>query len=429
MNMSAIPEAKEHVCGEGRLFTARTGAKDIISIEGSVLGGPHYYLHSNEMIPVLAAELFDAGTKKRKKEALREALAARGATLSFDASGDRLGFSARCFPEDVSFMLALIRECLHDSTFSETELAALKVRELARLAEEKTDTDSQAHTALMRMLYENSHVNYAHTPEELERSVKKIRRSELAALQKTLGTRGLVLALTGNIDEEKTLEVARKVFGKPAPRSFEPLAKKQNTKTPSGGERTLHIAGKANVDVYLGGAVPLTKNDALYHPFTLVADMLGGGFAAHLMQTVRERDGLTYRTYAHASGFGDGSDGYLEMYASFNPARYEESVDIFRTEIRKFFAEGITETALEKKKEEVAGAYLVSLSTTRGLARALHRLGTFDRPLSYLYEYPDIIDRIRLEEARKAADIVPLSRLSLSAAGTFPEKMGRKKCS
>lgn len=403
----------------GRLLFAPMKTKDIVAVEGSVLGGANMLPKASDVIPSLAAALFDAGTIKKKKAAFREALALRGITLSFAAGGDRTYFSGQCFPEDMSFLLSTIAECLGQAVFPEAELKTTKTHAQGALAEQKTDTHALAARALNRMLYDATHPNFPRTIRENELSVTKARRTDLKSFQKMIGRSGLVLALSGDIDATSLPGVVAKAFKKLSEGTSTASKKELNTKISRGEEVRIPIRDKANIDVLLGASLPLTKKHELFHPALLLTDMLGGGFAAHLMQTVRERDGLTYRTYARLGGLSDGSDGYFEAYASFTPSRYEESVAKLRTEIKNFFTTGITEDALARKKDEVAGSYAVGLSTTRGLASALHSLAVDGRDLSYLTEYPTVIRAVPLAEVHSAADLIPFSKLSLAAAGTF----------
>lgn len=419
--MNILPAQEFELLG-GRLFIAPMRTKDVVSVEGSVRGGPHRYAHTNEMLPGIAAELLDAGTPTKKKAVMREALAARGISLSFSSRGDRTHFSGHSFPEDLPFLLSTIAECLGLAMFPESEVKAARARELGSLREAKSDTSIQASVALSRLLYDPAHLNYDETIETLEKQLQRVNRKELLGFRKLLGTQGLILAITGDVTEIEARSAAEKAFRKLG-RGVEALPqKKRNTKIPQLSEKKIPIADKANIDVLLGAALPLVRHDPLYRPLAVLTEMLGGGFASHLMQTVRERDGLTYRTYATLAGFSDGLDGYFEVYASFNPGRYTESVEKLRAEVREFFAAGITEEALARKKEEIAGSYLVGLSTTRGLARTLHALAADGRDLSYLREYPALIQAVSLKEVHAAADCIPLERLSLAAAGTFPKK-------
>ncbi len=417
-----IEHIHEYEADGMRIMIAPMKTKDVVRVEGSVLGGPNFFAHRNEMLPILAAELLDAGTRKRSKHALRDALAERGIDLAFGASGDRLTFTGRGFPEDLSFLLTLIAECLSDAAIPDAELALSKIHVLGALAEEKSDTDTLARIALSRMLFDSSHLNYEETLEAQEKFVRAIRRADVVALGKRLGTHGLLLAISGDIDPETAQQIAVKALRKLPKHGMPTPAKNKNAKMPSGGAKQIFVDDKTSVDVYLGASVPLTRDDPAFDSLAVVTDMLGGGFAAHLMQTVRERDGLTYRTFARLEGYGDGADGAFTVYASFAPSRYEESVEVLRKELRAFFDSGITEESLARKKEEIAGSYLVSLSTTRGLAHALHALARDGKPLSYLSRYPDIIRAVSLADARAAAGRIPLSRLSLAASGTFPKR-------
>ena len=101
----------------GRIFATRTQTKDIVTIQGSVLGGELMLAEAKRRAPYLAARLFDAGTKTQTKDALREALAARGASISFSGGEDRTYFYGTCLPEDLAFVVSIIGECLSQPIF------------------------------------------------------------------------------------------------------------------------------------------------------------------------------------------------------------------------------------------------------------------------------------------------------------------------
>ena len=405
----------------GRLFLAQTRAHDVVSIEGSVFGGPNMLSATFDVIPGLTAELLDAGTAKKKKSVIREGLAGRGISLSFSSNGDRTIFSGHCFPEDLSFFLSTISECLNGAIFPEQEMKNVKSVALGELAEEKSNTRAQAERAFTELLYDPGHVNFVRSIKAKEKSVIATRCSDLEDFRNMLGKGGLILAITGDIESTSARVVAEKAFGKLGNGTEKAPFKRPNKKIQSANEKLIAIADKANIDVLFGVSLPLTIHHQLYHPMKVVAEMLGGGFASHLMQTIRERDGLTYGVYAMLSGLDTGADGYFKIWATFSPQRYEESVAKLREEVRNFFSNGLTETALARKQEEMVGSYLVSLSTTQNLASILHAIGAYDFDLSYLTEYPNIIRAVSLSDIVNAVDLIPPTKLSLSASGTFPK--------
>ncbi len=424
MNMTKQAYGTEaySIAGGGELLVARTAAKDVVSIEGSVLGGVTHVPGHWDIVPALSAQLLDAGTRKKDKNVIRGSLANRGISLSFNSAGDRTYFSGQCLPEDLPFLLSVIVECLGESSFPDREVESEKSRTLGAIAEMKTDTTVQAGIALVRALYDAEHTNFSRTLEEQEASVQKTDRTRLMDFRRRLGRDGLILTIVGDVHAKSVRAAAEKAFSKLPERGLAAVAKPANKKGSTNSEKYIPIADKTNVDVLLGAALPLRKSDQLFLPVSLLADMLGGGFASHLMQTIRERDGLTYGIYADLRGFGNGADGYLRIWATFSPEMFAKSVEALRKEMRHFFAHGMTETALARKKEEITGAYLVGLSTTRGLARALHQLTIDGRDLSYLAKYPDYVRAVPLAEVRTAADLIRLDKLAFVASGTFLEK-------
>lgn len=403
----------------GRLFLAPTRAHDIVTVEGSVLGGPNMLPATLDVVPGLAAELLDAGTPKKKKSVIRETLAGRGISLTFSSSGDRTAFSGRCFPEDLPVLLATITECLNEANFPEGEVKNAKARAFGELAEEKSDTRAQAERAFAALLYDPGHVNYARSIEAEEKSIVITRRSHLQDFRKMLGKGGLVLAIVGDIDVASARDAVLKAFQKLGQGIATAPVKQANKKVQSSNEKTVPIKDKANIDVLLGATLALTVHHPLYHPTKVLIDMLGGGFSAHLMQTIRERDGLTYGVSATLAGLDAGADGYLKIWATFSPQRYEESIAKLRKEVDIFFSKSLTEAALVQRQEEITGSYLVALSTTRGLAASLHSIGAFGFDLSYLTEYPNIIRAVSLTDIKNAVALIPQKKLSLVASGTF----------
>lgn len=419
MTNEHLPAQEFPIFDGGRLFIAPTHARDVVAIEGSVLGGQNMLPIELDIVSGLAAELLDAGTTKKNKSVIRETLAARGISLSFSSSGDRTTFSGRCFPEDLSILLTTISECLREASFPESEVKNAKARARGILAEEKSDTRAQAERAFSALLYDPRHVNYVRSIADMEKSVPAMRRGQLQNFRKMLGKGGFVLAITGDVETMSTRTAVEKAFRTMGQGTATAPIKQANKKNPVAAEKLIPIADKANIDVLLGTALPLTVHEGLYHPMKVLAEMLGGGFASHLMQTIRERDGLTYGVYARLSGFESGATGSFKIWATFSPDRYEESVAKLRTEVNLFFTKGLTETALLRKKEEIIGSYLVALSTTRNLANTLHAIGALGFKLSYLTEYPTIIRAVSLANIVQSADLIPREKFSLAASGSF----------
>jgi zinc protease len=137
------------------------------------------------------------------------------------------------------------------------------------------------------------------------------------------------------------------------------------------------------------------------------------------MQTVRERDGLTYGVRSSLKGFDDKLDGYLRVWGTFAPNLLMRGIDTLARETALFLKAGLDESKLAAIKEEIEGSYAVSLSTTAGLAMRVVRFMEDDRPLSYIDEYPAIVGRVTQKETRDAAAYLASLPLSIATAGSF----------
>lgn len=419
MSSTAEHIVEKKLFENGRVFIAQTKAQDVVTIVGSVYGGEAMLPRVQTGVPLLAGRLFDAGTKKTDKDTLRDALANRGATLSFATGIDRTSFSGSCLPEDLTFLIGIIVECLGEALFLEKEIDPARARILGRIQEAKSDTGTQARSELARLLYDDQHVNYAEKDSFVEKTVKATDRPDLLNFRNLLGKGGLVLAIVGDTDPDTTHRAVEKTFEKLGNGTQSPSAKSKNRKPTEAREKKTIIPNKANVDLFMGATVPLTIDAPLYLPFVTVTDMLGGGFAGHLMQTVRERDGLTYGISAFTNGFTRDVEGAFLIWSTFSPDLYAKGVESIRKEVKAFFNSGITKSALQKKQDEMTGSYVIGLSTTGGLASMLHKIGVEGKPLSYIDDYPKLIRAITVKDLQSAAALIPHDKLSLSAAGTF----------
>lgn len=403
-----------------RVLVGGGSAKDVVAIEGSILGGPNHLGRDVEMGASLLAELLDAGTKQKDKETLREMLSARGAFLSFRASGDRTHFSAGCFPEDVSFTLSLLTECLAEASLKPKEVEAVRERLLGELEEERTRTKALSCALLSRLMYPKKHIQYEDTVTGKQAQVKRADKQALTLLQKGFGTEGMVIAITGDVDEAKAFTAARRALTSLPEKGLGSAQKWSGAWNYSPSSDFINVKDKANIDTYFGRPLTITTKSNEYLPFAVAASLLGGkGLSTgHLMRTIRERDGLTYGIYAVPGGFADGQEGSFRIWATFSPERYEHSVEATKKEITVFLKTGITEDVLRSKKVEMAGRYLIALSTTRGLAQALHQVALEERELSYLVEYPKLVGDVALGEVAEVAQLFDPALLSVAGSGT-----------
>src|SRR6185312_6054252 len=138
----------------------------------------------------------------------------------------------------------------------------------------------------------------------------------------------------------------------------------------SAREQTVFMSDKTSVSVVFGLATGIKYSDPDFQALRLGTEVLGGGFSARLMSTVRNQEGLTYGIHAyHADDFFNGGDWRVE--ATFAPTLLEKGLASTRKQIDLWREQGITEKELAEGKTHSIGLFKVALATTSGLARQL----------------------------------------------------------
>jgi predicted Zn-dependent peptidase len=159
---------------------------------------------------------------------------------------------------------------------------------------------------------------------------------------------------------------------------------------------------KSNVDVRLGHPVPIRRDHPDYHALYVGNYILGGNFAARLMNTVRDEKGLTYHIGSGLSGVTTRYAGYWQTSVTLSQDALEEGLAATTDVIRRFVEEGATEAELDDKKTTITGSYAVGLATTRRLAQSILTNAERGFDTGYLDRFPEEIRALTLEEVNAA---------------------------
>ena len=101
-------------------------------------------------------------------------------------------------------------------------------------------------------------------------------------------------------------------------------------------------------------------------------------------------------------GVSFGADGYWNIWGTFSPDILKKGIEATKEQVDLWFNKGVTEDELSAKKTTISGSYKVSMDSTAGLAAKILSNAEHGRELSYLDEYPKIIESISLSEVNSA---------------------------
>jgi len=415
-----------------RLFSVKTRLKDAVVISGSFLGGRNFSPKSNPLIAEVVVEMLDEGTVKHTGEAIRDKLESMGASITFTCKGDRVSFDVRCLKKDIVTVLTLLAEQLYNPAFNAKRLEIVRARMIGGLHALKDDTRVRAEERFLQSLYPRFHPNYQFSIDEQTKYIKKITVKDLRRhynfppkADQPRAENNILFVVAGDIEPVRIRGILRRVFKRTnTAKSYQIAIRHPKEITRKQSACCVPIKDKASVDIFWGQSVSLTRKHSDYYPFIIALEILGGsGLTGRLMTTVREKKGLTYGLYAYIRGLEDGNSGHWCVWGTFAPELLERGKKEIKKELNFFVRRGVTEREVKAKKGKIVGEYIISLSTTVGLANIILLNVEEGHPKEYVDTVIDQFEHTKIDDVNRVIkEYINLNSLVFTAAGSIDKK-------
>lgn len=415
--MSHLPKNISFIVKEDvRLALVETSLREIIYIEISSRYG---WLGRDESpAPSAAADLLTYGSKKRDRSEWFTLLDTKRINISLSVDRHLSTVYIAAFKEDVQEALVYAKELLTEYTYPTKEVQQYVEREVTGTKNDMQDPGSVATRSMRHTLYPKEHPNHKYSFAQSLKNLEQMKRAGLLSWMKDFTMSGVCCTVSGDTRGFKTAQLLAFIHSfrnSPAQafRKYDALdaQKFKDVRT--------SIAGKGSIDVVLAHHVPVYRDSALFAPLQVCNELLGGSFSSHLMQTVRDRDGLTYRAYSGLRDFDNYTSGILTLAGSFNSHNYEKGKNALITEFATFKKKKLTNEEVALAKENLITGALFSRSSTRGLATVVqYSLEQFG-DLRHLTESINRIDAVTLSDINEARKFLCPELLTEFSAGTF----------
>lgn len=377
----------------------RTGVKDVVTVMGTMPAGDAF-AGENAAVPTLASMMLDRGTTRRDKFEIARLLEEVGAGILFGSSPQLLTLNAWSLSKDVPLLIELLAEQLRHPAFLPEEFEKVRIEATGRAQRALENTDYLADEALAQVVFPAGHPNH---PRGAERFLADAQRATLEEIRRFharhYGPAHLKLVFVGDLDIELIHRELEKAFGGWS--GGVDVIRTDASSQPAAREMAIAVPGKSSVSVSLGQATGLRYTDPDTQALRVATAILGDGFTGRLMKVVRDQEGLTYRIRA-TTAEDTFNGGIWKINASFAPELLERGIASIRRELLEWWQNGVTEQELEARKTNVIGAYRVRLSDTRGMAEALMMAALHGYPMSWMDEYPKVIESLTLEQVNAA---------------------------
>lgn len=336
------------------------------------------------------------GTETRTAKEISEIIDNEGGMINAYTSRDLTVYYIQMLSNKIGTGIDVLSDMFMNSTFSEENLE----KERNVIIEEIRMYDD-----IPEEIIHDENVKYAVTGVQSNsvlgtiESLKGITRERfLKYFNEQYVASNLVISVAGKVDVDDIYTLLNKGLGKFRDSNF-----RRDIDTSfiiNGGE---NLIKKETNQVHLcfntrGNGV---KDDMKYSG-AIISSVLGGNMSSRLFQKIREERGLAYSVYSYGTAFLEG--GLFTIYAGTTKESYKEVLEIIKNEFNDIRENGITESELQKSKNQFLSMLTFSLESSKGkMSRMANSYLLYDKVID-IDEIIEKIEKITLEDIKKTAE-------------------------
>ena len=221
-----------------------------------------------------------------------------------------------------------------------------------------------------------------------------------------------VISVAGNFDEKQLVEMVEKYFGGWKSHDY---CKVRAYKPWFNSSLKLKRKETEQVHMCLGFRGVKHGEESIYSLLAL-NNILGGGMSSRLFQKVREEMGLAYSIYSYPTSYRD--VGMFTIYAAASPKKYNEVINLIKNEISNLTHDTISDSDLEKAKNQLKGSYILGLDSTSSRMNGMGKSQLITGKIRTSDEILESIDKVTIDSVRDVIDYVfRQEQMGMSAIG------------
>jgi predicted Zn-dependent peptidase len=362
-------------------FMVKTGARDEIA---AVSGVSHFLEH-----------MMFKGTAKRNSQQVNEEFDAMGAKNNAFTSNEVTCYWAQVLPEFTERALELLSDMMRPSLRTDDFDMEKKVI----LEEIALYLDRPAHVLFEAIMADHfAQHPMANSVLGSKESVSALARDSMKDyFDARYGPGNMVLAVSGNIDFDAFVEMARKYCW-----HWNHVNVQRAYPVPALTAKRRHIRDAKLKRHYIAGLCPgpSAQDDARYAAMVL-SDVLGDHEGSRLFWALVE-PGLADE--ADFSFFPHDHTGSFLVYASCDPDRAAQVESILLGELNKVLKDGLAADEVQRSKNKIESALVLQGESTLGRMRGLASRWIYNR------EYRSLEEDLAILEAIKREDLVAVAQ-------------------
>lgn len=347
-------------------------------------------------LSLLTASLLEKGTLSKSANQLADDLAYIGGSFNSSVETDYVYLVSTGLSMHRDELLNLFIEIVTKPSFADAEMERMRKQVLAALVQTVDNPQGLAGLAFNEYLF-GTHP-YGRSPLGNKKDVKALKRTMLIRHYiQYYRPNNAILAVVGNYAPD-ILQKLETNFRSWKSRTVKPIGTESLVPVSKLEMRLVNKADLTQAQIRLGQeGIPRNHKD--YQALRLANVILGQGFSSRLVDEVRDNLGLTY----HISSELDSQllAGSLEINTFTRNEKVGEALTKILAILDKFVKDGVEPAEVEAAKGNLIGNFGRSVETADKLAYNLLVLRAYGIPDSYLTEFEDSVDNIKVTEINR----------------------------
>lgn len=339
------------------------------------------------------------GTKDQTGDQLDDYLEARAAKVETGANDDSTTISLSCLKDDFNDVFKIFSEVLRAPAFREDKVDLAKREAFDGISRRNDEVSEITHREAVKLAYGPTNP-YARVPEYA--TINAITRQDLVDWHQTyVHPNNIIVGLVGDFDSVQMEATLRKAFGDwakgPAAKApeirFEPakpgvyFVKKEDV-----NQSNIRMIGMGT-----------TRNNPDYYAIEVFNEVLAGGFASRLVQSIRTAQGLAY---AIGGGIGTRYDhpGILQLAMGTKSGTTVESIKALYGQIDELKTKPVDNAEIARAKDNILNTFVFNFDTPDKVLSERMAYEFYGYPADFLERYRAGIEKVTTADV---ARIIP----------------------
>lgn len=320
-------------------------------------------------------------------------------------------YYTKTLDSDLETAMEVISDMLFNSRFDPAHIETEKNVIIEEIGMYEDYPEEMVHDMLAEEVWSGNSLGYPILGNN--QSILGITRDNLLEYMKTYYVpENSVISVAGNFNEQELLEMVEKYFVEWKSHNY----CKVHAYKPW-FNKSIRVKRKETEQVHmcLGFRGVKHGEDKLYSLMTL-NNILGGGMSSRLFQKIREEMGLAYSIYSYPTSYRD--VGMFTIYAASSPKKYMDVIKLIKDEISTIIRGNISESDLEKAKNQLKGNFILGLDSTSSRMNSMGKSQLITGRVRSPDEVLENIDKVTIESITEVINYVfRPEQMGISAIG------------